>query len=279
MRKVLSSYILTIISLSLVLFLLGLYLVITSQSGQILDSLKERINIVIELVEDYDDLAKTDIINSLKSNEAVLSSSIQFLTKEDAKLMMVGDDELIFMDDSLQNPFRDAIVVNLDSDNYELNFLEKFSSVLESQNIVSEVYYQEDLFQLVNSNLNKLSLILLIVGALMLLLAISLIYNTVNLSLMSDKQKIQTMELVGAERNYIRKPYLWRSLLIGFVSFILGAMLLLVFVFLIAFNFQFIQDSLNYLFLALVIFLLLILGVGIPIFSTNKIVNRHLNKI
>lgn len=279
MRKVLSSYILTIISLSLVLFLLGLYLVITSQSGQILDSLKERINIVIELAEEYDEVDKTELLKSLNSNDAVLSSSIQFLTKEDAKTMMVGEDELIFMDDSLQNPFRDAVVVNLKSEKYELDFLEQFSSVLESQNTVSEVYYQEDLFQLVNSNLKKLSLVLLVVGVLMLLLAVSLIYNTVNLSLMSDKQKIQTMELVGAERNYIRKPYLWRALQIGFISYFLGVVLLFVFIFLIFFNFQFIQDSLNYLFLVLVILLLLLLGVGIPLLSTNNVVNRYLNKI
>ncbi len=279
MRKVLSSYILTIISLSLVLFLLGLYLVVTSQSNQITNSLKEKINIVIELNENYQEQDKVSLLSNLSANEAVLESSIQFLSKEEAKILMVGDEDLIFMDDGLQNPFRDAIVVNLKSDKYESEFLEEFSDVIESQGIVSEVFYQEDLFQLINGNLKKVSLTFLIIGLLMLLLAVSLIYNTVNLSLSTDKQKIQTMELVGAERNYIKKPYLKSAFQTGFISFFVASLLLFGFVFLIFFNFEFLQNVVNYFYLILILILLLVLGVFIPILSTNRIVNNHLNKI
>ena len=279
MRKVLSSYILTIISLSLVLFLLGLYLVVTSQSNQITNSLKEKINIVIELNENYQEQDKVSLLSNLSANEAVLESSIQFLSKEEAKVLMVGDEDLIFMDDGLQNPFRDAIVVNLKSDKYESEFLEEFSDVIESEGIVSEVFYQEDLFQLINGNLKKVSLTFLIIGLLMLLLAVSLIYNTVNLSLSTDKQKIQTMELVGAERNYIKKPYLKSAFQTGFISFFVASLLLFGFVFLIFFNFEFLQNVVNYFYLILILILLLVLGVFIPILSTNRIVNNHLNKI
>lgn len=279
MRKVLSSYILTIISLSLVLFLLGLYLVVTSQSNQITNSLKEKINIVIELNENYQEQDKVSLLSNLSANEAVLESSIQFLSKEEAKILMVGDEDLIFMDDGLQNPFRDAIVVNLKSDKYESEFLEEFSDVIESEGIVSEVFYQEDLFQLINGNLKKVSLTFLIIGLLMLLLAVSLIYNTVNLSLSTDKQKIQTMELVGAERNYIKKPYLKSAFQTGFISFFVASLLLFGFVFLIFFNFEFLQNVVNYFYLILILILLLVLGVFIPILSTNRIVNNHLNKI
>jgi len=279
MRKVLSSYILTIISLSLVLFLLGLYLIVAGQTNQITKSLKEKINIVIELHDDYDEVRKTRLLSSLQANEAVIESSIQFLTKEEAKNIMVGDGEMILMDDSLQNPFRDAIVLNLRSDKYESVFLEDFTNVIRSDAIVAEVFYQEDLFELINENLSKVSLSFLVVGILMLLLAISLIYNTVNLSLTTDRQKIQTMELVGAERSYIRKPYLQRAFRSGFISFIVAIFLLSVFAVFIFLSFDFIRNSINYYYLALIVLLLLILGVFIPVVSTSRIVNNHLNKI
>ena len=279
MRKVLSSYILTIISLSLVLFLLGLYMVVASQTNQITDSLKEKINIVVELYQQYDEQDKNNLLAKLKANEAVIGSSIQFLSKEQAKIMMVGDNDLVFMDDSLQNPFRDAIVLNLQSEKYEAEFLDEFSSVLKSQSIVGDVFYQKDLFELINKNLSKVSLTFLIVGIIMLLLAVSLIFNTVNLSLSTDKQKIQTMELVGAERNYIKKPYLKRAFQTGFISFLVAILLLISFTLLIYFNFTFVREAINFFYLAFVVLVLLVLGVVIPTFSTNKIVNNHLNKI
>jgi len=279
MRKVLSSYILTIISLSLVLFLLGLYLIVASQTNQITNTLKEKINIVIELYENYDDNDKKALLSSLGSNEAVIGSSIQLLTKEEAKQIMIGEDDLIFMDDSLQNPFRDAIVLNLRSDKYESDFLEQFSAVLKSEKIVADVFYQKDLFELINRNLSKVSITFLIIGILMLLLAVSLIYNTVNLSLTTDRQKIQTMELIGAERSYIRKPYLRRALQTGFISFFIAIVLLLAFGMLVYYNFDLIQNAINFYYLGAIIILLLFLGVIIPVLSTNNIVNSHLNRI
>ena len=279
MRKVLSSYILTIISLSLVLFLLGLYLIVASQTNQITNTLKEKINIVIELYENYDDNDKKALLSSLGSNEAVIGSSIQLLTKEEAKQIMIGEDDLIFMDDSLQNPFRDAIVLNLRSDKYESDFLEQFSAVLKSEKIVADVFYQKDLFELINRNLSKVSITFLIIGILMLLLAVSLIYNTVNLSLTTDRQKIQTMELIGAERSYIRKPYLRRALQTGFISFFIAIVLLLAFGMLVYYNFDLIQNAINFYYLGAIIILLLFLGVFIPVLSTNNIVNSHLNRI
>jgi len=279
MRKVLSSYILTIISLSLVLFLLGLYLIVASQTNQITNTLKEKINIVIELYENYDDNDKKALLSSLGSNEAVIGSSIQLLTKEEAKQIMIGEDDLIFMDDSLQNPFRDAIVLNLRSDKYESDFLEQFSAVLKSEEIVADVFYQKDLFELINRNLSKVSITFLIIGILMLLLAVSLIYNTVNLSLTTDRQKIQTMELIGAERSYIRKPYLRRALQTGFISFFIAIVLLLAFGMLVYYNFDLIQNAINFYYLGAIIILLLFLGVIIPVLSTNNIVNSHLNRI
>jgi len=279
MRKVLSSYILTIISLSLVLFLLGLYLIVASQTNQITNTLKEKINIVIELYENYDDNDKKALLSSLGSNEAVIGSSIQLLTKEEAKQIMIGEDDLIFMDDSLQNPFRDAIVLNLRSDKYESDFLAQFSAVLKSEKIVADVFYQKDLFELINRNLSKVSITFLIIGILMLLLAVSLIYNTVNLSLTTDRQKIQTMELIGAERSYIRKPYLRRALQTGFISFFIAIVLLLAFGMLVYYNFDLIQNAINFYYLGAIIILLLFLGVIIPVLSTNNIVNSHLNRI
>lgn len=279
MRKVLSSYILTIISLSLVLFLLGLYLIVASQTNQITDSLKEKINIVIELQEEYSDSDREGLLTNLKNNEAVIESSIQFLGKEEAKKIMIGEDDLVFMDDSLQNPFRDAIIINLHSTNYNSNFLDQFSNNLRARKSVAEVFYQKDFFELVNSNLSKISTIFLVVGILMLLLAVSLIYNTVNLSLATDKQKIQTMELVGAERKYIERPYLLRAFKTGFISFSIALLLLLACTLLLLSNYEFLQNVVSYLSLSLIVILLLVLGVIIPVLSTKRIVNSHLNQI
>ena len=279
MRKILSNYLLTILSLSLVLFLLGLYLVMLTQSSQITKRVKENINIVIELVDTYPEESKTSLVDRLKVNEGIISSSVQFLTKDDAKELMIGVEEFVFLDDSLQNPFRDAVVLNLKATNYNEEFLEDFSNVLEAEDIVSEVYYQEDLFSMVNSNLRKFSLIVLVIGVFMMLLAILLIYNTVNLSLLSDKQKIQTMELVGAERNYIKKPYIINAIKTGFISFTIAALLLVSFLALLIMNFETISTALNYFYIAAIFCVLLAISLLIPLISTNKFVISHLNKI
>lgn len=279
MRKILSNYFLTILSLSLVLFLLGLYLMMLTQSARITDQLKENINIVVELVEAYPENSKTELIQQLEANQGVLSNSVQFLTKEDAKEIMIGDEEFIFLDDSLQNPFRDAIVLNLKADNYNKEYIENFSVVVESEDIVSEVYYQEDLFSVVSNNLRKFSWIVLVIGVFMMLLAILLIYNTVNLSLMGDKQKIQTMELVGAERSYIKKPYIISSIKTGLISFSIAACLLIAVLSFMALNFQFMSAAINYGYLIGIFGLLLLISLLIPFISTNKFVISHLNKI
>jgi len=279
MRKIFSSNTLTILSLSLVLFLLGLYLVMLTQSSQISNRLKENINIVVELVDTYPSESKSVLIEHLTANEAVINSSVQFLTKEDAKDIMIGDEDLLFLDDSLQNPFRDAIILNLKAENYNKDYIDTFTEVVESEAIVSEVYYQEDLFSLVNANLRKFSLIVLIIGIFMMLLAVSLIYNTVNLSLLSDKQKIKTMELVGAERSYIKKPYTNQAIKTGLISFIIAMVLLLSFISLLILNFDIVKGAINYLYLGVILLVLLAISLLIPLISTNKFVISHLNKI
>lgn len=279
MSKVISNNILTILSLSLVLFLLGLYLLLLTQSSHITNRLKENINIVVELVEQPSETEKNQLNERLKSNEGVIASSVEFLTKEDAKQIMIGEDQVGFLDDSEQNPFRDAFIFNLHASNYNKDFIERFSEVLENEPIVNEVFYQEDLFSVVNSNLKKFSLIVLIVGVFMLLLAILLIYNTVNLSLLTDKQKIQTMELVGADRGYIKRPYIWSSIKMGLLSFGIAALLIIGFVSLVVLNFESIREIFNIFNLLAILLVILLISLLIPYLSTNKFVIRHLNKI
>ncbi|PLX11221.1 MAG: cell division protein FtsX, partial [Marinilabiliales bacterium] len=203
-RRLRSSYITSIISISLVLFLLGLLGLLVLNAKRLSDYVKENIGFSVILKENVKEVDVILLQKSLDASEYVKSTN--YITKEEAAEELqqeLGEDFINFLG---FNPLLASIEVHLYAEyanQDSINFIEKD---LQQYEQIKEVFYQKSLVSLVNENIRKISLIILIFSGLLLLVAITLINSTIRLSVYSKRFIINTMQLVGANRGFIRRP-------------------------------------------------------------------------
>ena len=223
-RKLRSSYISTVVSISLVLFTLGILGIIIINARQVSDYVKENIELSIII----DDKAKeADIVRFQKSLDAAdFTKSTKYVTKEEAAEELqkeLGEDFVTFLG---YNPLFPSIDVRLHADYANSDSLVFIENYLSESKVVKEVHYQKSLIDMINENIKMLSLILLVFSGLLFLVAIALINNTIRLSLYSKRFLIKTMQLVGATRTFIRGPFVFKGMLNGFYGGLIAIILL-----------------------------------------------------
>lgn len=212
-RRLRSSYFSVVLSIALVLFLLGLFGLLFLNSQQISRSVKENFTISILLSEEASKLEVNDFFTSLQI--APYTREVKIISKEDAAAEMREILEEDFIDFLGYNPLRDGIELRLKAESLNEEFLAQLSKEFEAKSFVSEVSYDRLLITKMNENLQLLSYILFIGAVLIGLVAIALINSSIRLAIYSKRFLIKTMQLVGATRGFIRKPFLWKSLLHG----------------------------------------------------------------
>jgi len=271
------NYLYAIVSVSLVLFLLGLFGVIILHANKLVDIYKEKVNLLVEIEQGTNQIDIKNLQARLNKSDFVKEGSVQFITKEEAinSLKEEFGEDFILMD--MQNPLYDVISLNITADYMDKAGLEKIKNRLKAFEFVSDVYYQESLVDGVSSNIEKLAFIALGIGILFIFIAITLIHNTIKLSLYANRFLIKNMELVGASWEFISRPYIIKSIINGLISALM-AIALLVFIMYIAKKdlpeLQQLQDfgSFSILFIGLIV-----LGVSITTISTYFVVNKYLN--
>jgi cell division transport system permease protein len=263
-------------STSIVLVLISLFLLIFFHSNNITNIVKENINILVEL----EDRLPTGEIENLKkivsAYKGVVPSSVTYLTKESALEMM--SKELNISQSSEENPFRDLIKFNLDHESYSEKTIEDIKSNIELEKGVIGLYYENESVDAVKNNLDKVSMGILILAFCFIILALAIIFNTIQLTLFSDIKEIRTMQMVGAENSFIKKPYLkaafWMS----------SKAVLTVIVFIAALCTYLINSSsifaeiIQWKYVGLTILISFIAAFFIQFSSTNLIINRFLRK-
>lgn len=222
--KVRTSYVSTIISISLVLFMLGLLGIILLNAKQISDHVKENIGFSLYL---KDDLSERDI-SKLK---AVLegkeyTNRIEYIDKDQAAELLRKDLGEDFVDFLGYNPLSGSIDLYINAEYAEEGSFKLIEKELKSLPAVKMVDYQKDLISAVNSNVRKIGLVLLGFSVLLLVIVIALINNTIRLAIYSKRFLIKTMQLVGATGGFIRRPFVARGVLNGLVSGIIAILLL-----------------------------------------------------
>ncbi len=222
-RRLKSSYITTVVSISLVLFMLGLLGLIVMHAQKISNQVKENIGFSIFMKESA---KEADVIQFQKSLDASrFSKSTEYITSDQAAINVsknLGEDFVSFLG---SNPLTAQIDVRLNAAYANNDSLAVIEKQILKNDVVKEVYYQKSLVQLVNENIRKISLVFLSFSSLLLVIAIALINNTIRLSVYSNRFLIKTMQLVGATQHFIRKPFLFK----GIVSGIYGALIAIVF--------------------------------------------------
>ena len=229
-KRVNSSIITSVISITLVLFTLGILGLIVLQARALSDYIKENIGFEIIIKPG---VREADILYFQKTlDQEPYVKTTEYITREEAAERltdMLGEEFTDFLGDE-DNPLLPSVDVRFRADwanNDSLAVIEK--SVL-SNDIVKEVYYQKSLVNIINNNVRKISLILLGISLLLLLIALALINNTIRLSVYARRFTIRSMQLIGATQRFIRSPFIVRGILQGMLSAVLAMILILIIV-------------------------------------------------
>ena len=226
-RKALrSSYISTIVSISLVLFLIGTLGVLLLNAKRVSDYVKENVVLSIILKKEASEEDIKSLVMLLQGNSYV--KDVKYITPEEAAENFkndLGEDFLVFLG---FNPLLPAIDVHLKSEFAEEKNINILKESLLQTSIVKESYFQESLLNDINRNVRNISLIILGFSALLFFIAGALINNTIRLSLYAKRLLIKSMKLVGATRNFIRRPFLTKGIMQGFFAALFADILLVV---------------------------------------------------
>jgi cell division transport system permease protein len=269
-----SSYATLIVSVSLVLFLLGLLGMVLINARQLSDYFRESLSFTIMLKEDAREADIKMLQKELDAKPYVKKT--EYVSKEEAATKLqdeLGEDFLDFLG---YNPLMPTIDVYLLAEYTHPDSVIKIEKMISEYPVVDEVYYQESILNLINENINKISAFLLIISALLFLIALTIINNTIRLSIYSKRFLINTMQLIGANRSFIRKPFILKSLFFGFLAALIAIGLLMGLMYLIEKEFftLFTYENIN-LFLLLCL-ALMVAGVIINGISTYFALNRYL---
>jgi cell division transport system permease protein len=226
-KKGKATYTYSIIGVALVLFLLGSLGWLVINAGQLSKTFKENIEISIIL----NDNTRDEMALKLKEiiDQQAFTKSSQFITKEKAAEQFKKD----FGEDFLQvldyNPLYTSVNFHLHSDYLHTDSLIKIERFIKQSNIVREVFYQKNLVDIMNSNVKRVGIVVLIISLFLIFSVIILIDNTIRLAMFSNRFLIKTMQMVGATRWFIAKPFDIRSVINGIISALIaiGGILLL----------------------------------------------------
>jgi cell division transport system permease protein len=238
------------------------------------DYAKENIGFSIMIKEGVKEAEIMAFLKRLDTEEYVKST--EYIPKEKAALELkkeLGEDFIGFLG---YNHLLPTIDLRLKAEYASLESVKKLEKKLLANPEVKEVFYQKDLLEMVNQNMERISLIILGFSAVLMIIAIALINNTIRLSVYSRRFVIRTMQLVGATRSFIRRPFIRNGIIDGFIGAIAAIGLLMLVIY---FLFQEIPELIQMVDLRLYITLLvtiLILGILISWFCTWMSVRRYL---
>lgn len=274
-RKLISSYISVVISIALVLFLLGCLGLLVINSKKVADHFKEQVVMTIYL----NDTAKEVEVNQLKKSLAMAeyTKEAKYVSKEEAAASMQAENGEDFMDFMGYNPLNNSIDVYLKADYVTTEQLTEITESLSNKAFIEEIRYDNDLVELMNDNVKKISFWVLVISGLFTLIAVLLINSSIRLAVYSKRFIIKTMQMVGATKSFIRKPFIWKSVqlgIIGAVVALIGMAIVLYYLDLTFPELELLRNTVMIIGLFLGIFLL---GIVITWISTFIATQRFLN--
>jgi len=215
-RRLISSYFSVVLSVFLVLFLVGILGLFVLNSKKLSDDFKEQIAMTVFFKEEAHDTILKNFATELKTAKYVKSSV--FVSKEDAAKVhteIIGEDFMTFLG---ANPLQNSFDIHLKADYIDSNNIRKIESKLRENPMVSDIVYDKQLVNLVNDNIKKVSMWILIISGFLTLVAVLLINSSMRLSIHSNRFIIKTMQMVGATKAFIRKPFIWKSIKLGLIG-------------------------------------------------------------
>lgn len=273
-RKVLSSNLIAVISISLVLFLLGSLGLIVLSAQALSTYVKENIGFSVIMKED---VKEVDIVKLQKYLDASdFTRSTEYIDREEAAAILqkdLGEDFVEFLG---YNPLLNSIDVHLKAEYAESDSLKAIETELLANPLVKEVFYQRSLVDVINKNIRKMSFVILIFCVLLSIVAIALINNTIRLSVYSKRFLIRSMQLVGATQSFIRRPFVINGIYRGIVGAICANAMLVGVLFFIRNQVPEMIGQEQIEIVAILFIIVILLGIVISWISTALAVRRYL---
>ena len=282
-RKVRNSYIVSTVSIALVLFLLGAVGYLMTAAMRVTGSLKESITLIVELENGISEERKAEIKGMLE--QSPMAADVTYVSKEDKlndsefrKIFAVEFEEVLD-----ENPLLDTFEVRLTALSEERAALEAFITDMEGKDGVEHISYPAELIDRVHSTINKVRPALLVFAVVLLIISLTLLNNTIRLAIFSKRYLINTMKLVGATKWFIIKPFLWDGVKQGFWAGVIAAALFGAVVYSIDHNLPELSSPEMLEASSVILAGMVIVGVVVSFFFTliavNKFVNMKSNKI
>ena len=264
-RRLFTSYFSITVIMSIVLFLFGFFGIFFISSNSIANSFKENFSVSIFFKENA---KKIEIIQL--QNELLMSNYIQelkYISKDDALLIMKEEYGQDFIKELGFNPLVNSIDINLQSEFVEASSLDSISAIISKKKYVDEITYDKNLINSINNNIRRVSFWLMPSIIILSIITFLVINSSIRLSIYSNRQLIKTMQLVGATKSFIRRPFIRTNILLSIISSLISISILILLIYYIDSNISFIENiKLQSLFMLFII--IISLGLIISYIST-----------
>lgn len=281
-KKRLGSYpfVSVIFSMTLALFVLGLFGTLLITTNSLTDLIKNNVEMQVYLQSGLSDNEITRINKSMALQPYILqeaeNNGVRFVSKEEAAKLFIdrtGEDFMKFLGD---NPLKDALIITIHPDYHTNDKMNAIQKEIEGMSGVFEVVYVANMIQSINENVTKISIALLALAIILLIVILILINNTIKLALFSQRFLIRSMQLVGATNSFIRSPFIYRSAIHGLIAGIFSSALLYGLNLYASDKLPGFNQLLNNQFIFMVYGCLLIFGMLIGIIATYKAIQKYL---
>jgi len=280
-RRIISSYISVVVSISMVLFLFGLLSFTIVNIKNVSTNFKESLTMSIYLKDE----AKTVDINQIKNSliTSVFVKDLNYISKEEAVSIMKTEFGEDFINELGYNPLINSFDINLVSEYVEDRKIDSISNLLrEKNNFIDDIQYDRDLVSMMNTNLKKITMWMFPVTFLLIVISILIINSSIKLALYSNRWTIKTMQLVGATKTFIRKPFIIKNVFLGLFSSFVASTLLYLTIFYVDKKIPFI-DMFDNIYIIYIFLSVTVLGVLISwistYFATQKLLNLNTEKL
>ena len=274
-NRIFSNYLLVVISISSVLFFLSTFTFFVLNSNKIIDDFKEKIPVVVFLKDEASDVEISQFEKKLSIDPNI--KNFVYTSKNDAAVKFSSDIGENFVEFLGYNPLLNSFDIYFYSERVESLFINEIVKSFESEDFINEVSYDAPLIFLINDNFKKAQNWVLYIAIFFILISIILINNTIRLSIYSQRMTIKTMQLVGATKFFIKKPFILTQLKLGLISAIISSLLFLSLVYYLNSNYFELDLLLIKNSFLISIAIAFILSFLISIVSTNFITSKFLN--
>ncbi len=274
-RRLISSYFSVVLSVFLVLFLLGMLGLFIINSKKLADDFRENIAMTVFFKKEANDTIIKSFDAELK--KAPFAKTFEYVSKDAAAKQhtdIIGEDFVTFLG---ENPLQNSFDIHLKADYVYKDSIAKVESQLRKNPMISDIVYDKQLVNLVNDNIKKVSMWILIISGFFTIIAVLLINSSLRLSIHSNRFIIKTMQMVGATKAFIRKPFVLRSVRLGMIGAGLAIIALIGVLIYLESNFPDLGLLDDQLLIALVLISVFALGILITWVSTYFATQRFLN--